>query len=785
MSYTRTFAEVGIADVPLVGGKNASLGEMYHRLHDRDIRVPNGFAVTADGYRHFLHASGIDAVLATIFADLDVDDRENLAARAARARRLLLTAELPQDLAEEILAAHQALRREYGSDVALAVRSSATAEDLPDASFAGQHESYLHIQGEEALLDAVHRCFASIFTDRAVDYRARHGYDQLSVALSVGVMKMVRSDLASSGVTFTLDTESGFKDVVFVTGSYGLGENVVQGLVEPDEFYVHKPTYAAGHRAVLSRRLGSKSVRMVLGDTVPVRNEPTPPADRGRFCLTDEEVLELAGAAMTIERHYGTPMDIEWAKDGIDGLLYVVQARPETVAARRRPAVMTRYVIGAHGDLLTTGRAVGARVGAGRARIIRGIGDDVGFASGDVLVAPSTSPDWEPLMKIASAVVTEHGGRTCHAAIVARELGIPAVVGTGDATSAITDGEEITVSCAEGDDGHVYRGLADFHANEVATELTSRPRTHVMLNLGNPGIAFESSFLPNDGVGLARMEFILAEHVRVHPLAALHPERVTDAGQRAEVERLVGDDGGAYVIDRLAEGIGTIAAAFHPKPVVVRLSDFKTNEYAALLGGAAFEPAEANPMLGFRGAARYAHPAYTEGFALECAALRRVREEMGLENVVVMVPFVRRLEEADRVLARMAELGLRRGEHGLKVYAMCEIPSNVILVDEFAQRFDGFSIGSNDLTQLTLGVDRDSELVAFDYDERDPAVEKMIALAVEGCRRHGMHSGICGQAPSDHPEVVRTLVSLGIDAISVTPDSVLAVTQTVLAAEES
>jgi len=783
MSYTRAFAEVGIADVPLVGGKNASLGEMYRRLHGRDIRVPNGFAVTADGYRHFLRASGIDSTLATIFADLDVDDRENLAERAARARSLLLTAELPQDLADEVVAAYQELRREYGNDVALAVRSSATAEDLPDASFAGQHESYLHVQGEEALLDAVHRCFASIFTDRAVDYRARHGYDQLSVALSVGVMKMVRSDLTCSGVSFTLDTESGFRDVVFVTGSYGLGENVVQGLVEPDEFYVHKPTYAAGHRAVLSRRLGSKAVRMVLGETEPVRNEPTPPADRGRFCLTDEDVLELAGAAMTIERHYGKPMDIEWAKDGTDGLLYVVQARPETMAARRRPAVMTRFVVEAHGDLLATGRAVGAKVGAGRARIVPSIGEDVGFAQGDVLVATSTSPDWEPLMKIASAVVTEHGGRTCHAAIVARELGIPAVVGTGNATATITDGEEVTVSCAEGDDGHVYRGLADFHANEVATELTARPRTHVMLNLGNPGIAFETSFLPNDGVGLARMEFILAEHVRVHPLAALHPERITDAGQRAEVERLVGDDGAAYVIERLAEGIGTIAAAFYPKPVVVRLSDFKTNEYAALLGGAAFEPAEANPMLGFRGAARYAHPAYTDGFALECAALRRVREEMGLDNVVVMVPFVRRLDEADRVLARMAELGLRRGEHRLKVYAMCEIPSNVILVDEFAKRFDGFSIGSNDLTQLTLGVDRDSELVAFDYDERDPAVERMIALAVQGCRRHGMHSGICGQAPSDHPEVVRSLVRLGIDAISVTPDSVLAVTQTVLAAE--
>ncbi|OIJ27643.1 phosphoenolpyruvate synthase [Nocardioides luteus] len=783
MSYIRTFGEVGIADVPLVGGKNASLGEMYRHIHDRDIRVPNGFAVTADGYRHFLRASGIDTALATVFADLDIDDRENLAERADRARKLLLGASLPEDLTEEILAGYRALRQEYGDDVALAVRSSATAEDLPDASFAGQHETYLHVQGEEALLDAVRRCFASIFTDRAVDYRARHGYDQLSVALSVGVMKMVRSDLACSGVSFTLDTESGFRDVVFVTGSYGLGENVVQGLVEPDEFYVHKPTYAAGHRAVLSRRLGSKAVRMVLGESEPVRNEPTPPAERDRFCLTDEEVLELAGAAMTIERHYGKPMDIEWAKDGTDGLLYVVQARPETVAATRRPTVTTRYVVDAHGDLITSGRAVGAKVGAGRARIVRSMGEDVGFTSGDVLVASSTSPDWEPLMKIASAVVTEHGGRTCHAAIVARELGIPAVVGTGDATSTIIDGEEVTVSCAEGDEGHVYRGLADFHANDVATALTSRPRTHVMLNLGNPGIAFESSFLPNDGVGLARMEFILAEHVRVHPLAALHPDRITDPSQRAEVERLVGDDGAAYVVEKLAEGIGSIAAAFHPKPVVVRLSDFKTNEYATLLGGADFEPAEANPMLGFRGAARYAHPAYTEGFALECAALRRVREEIGLENVIVMLPFVRRLDEADRVLARMAELGLRRGDHGLKVYAMCEIPSNVILVDEFAERFDGFSIGSNDLTQLTLGVDRDSELVAFDYDERDLAVQRMITLAVEGCRRHGMHSGICGQAPSDHPEVVRFLVGLGIDAISVTPDSILAVTQTVLAAE--
>ncbi|MEP9383782.1 phosphoenolpyruvate synthase [Nocardioides sp. KR10-350] len=786
-SYVRTFAEIGLDDVALVGGKNASLGEMYRRLSAKGVRVPNGYAVTAEGFRHVLRCAGADERLRAIFADMPLEGDitlEDLARRAEEARGVVYAAGLPDDLAEEVLASYRRLREEYGEDVALAVRSSATAEDLPDASFAGQHESYLDIRGEDALLDAVRRCFASLFTERGVDYRRRHGYDQLSVALSVGVMKMVRSDIAASGVVFTLDTESGFRDVVFVTGSYGLGENVVQGVVEPDEFYVHKRTYAAGHRAVLRRRRGSKAVRMVLGDpaTEPVRNEPVPEADRERFCLTDDEVLELAGTAMTIENHYARPMDIEWAKDGTDGLLYVVQARPETAASLRAPAASARYVVESHGELLATGRAVGARVAAGRARIVTSPDEAGDFAPGDVLVATSTTPDWEPLMKVAGAVVTERGGRTCHAAIVARELGLPAVVGTGDATTVVTDGDEVTVSCAEGDTGHVYRGRAAFHVDEVIATSTRRPETHIMVNLGNPDLAFETSFLPNDGVGLARMEFILTESVKVHPMAALHPERIADAAERAEIDRLVRGypDPAAYVVERLSEGIGTIAAAFYPKPVVVRLSDFKSNEYAALLGGRAFEPEEDNPMLGFRGASRYAHPAYTEGFALECRALRRVREQMGLANVIVMVPFVRRLEEADLVLGRMADLGLERGRNGLKVYAMCEVPSNVILVDEFAERFDGFSIGSNDLTQLTLGVDRDSELVAFDYDERDPAVERMIALAIDGCRRHGIHSGICGQAPSDHPEVARFLVEAGIDAISLLPDSVVGVTQAVL-----
>jgi pyruvate,water dikinase len=787
-NYVRFFEEIGIEDVPLVGGKNASLGEMYRNLSAEGVRVPNGFAITADAYRDTLEASGAWDRLRDVLDPLDPADVKDLADRSAAAREIVYGSGLLPDLSGEILDAYGTLQAQEGADSSVAVRSSATSEDLPTASFAGQHETFLNVRGEQSLLDACRRCFASLFTDRAVHYRVDQGFDHFKVALSVGVMKMVRSDLASSGVIFTLDTESGFPDVVFLTGAYGLGENVVQGAVDPDEFYVHKPTYRQGHRAVLRRRLGDKAVKMVFaggnaGRTT--RNVPTPRADRDRYCLTDAEVLTLAGHALTIERHYGRPMDVEWAKDGVDGELYVVQSRPETVASRREAATLETYEIGGHADVLVEGRSVGERIAAGVVHVVGDASDLERFTAGEVLVADSTTPDWEPVMKSAAAIVTNRGGRTCHAAIVARELGIPAVVGTGDATTRVRNGATVTVSCAEGDVGRVYDGAVPFGISRVDVTDLPRPSTRIMVNLGNPDLAFKTSFLPNDGVGLARMEFVITEFIKVHPLALVHPERVSDRAARAVVDRLTkGYPSGAdYFVERLSEGIGTIAAAFWPKPVVVRMSDFKTNEYASLVGGADFEPVEANPMLGFRGASRYAHPAYEEGFALECAAMRRVRGEMGLTNVVLMLPFVRRLDEADRVLARMADLGLVRGEDGLEVYAMCEIPNNVVLVDEFAKRFDGFSIGSNDLTQLTLGVDRDSETVAFDYDERDEGVKEMIRLAVEGCRRNGIHSGLCGQAPSDYPDMAEFLVMLGIDSMSLNPDAVLHTTRLVLDAE--
>lgn len=779
------FTAIGRSDVALVGGKNASLGELYQQLGDDGVRVPGGFAITAAAYRYVLDEAEAWSELAEIFEGFDPDDVAELAARAARARRIVYDAGLPGDLRQEILAAYQGLRERYGPDLRVAVRSSATAEDLPEASFAGQHDSFLDIVDEEGLLEAVRRCFASIFTDRGVHYRHRQGYDQLGVSLSIGVMKMVRSDLASSGVIFTLDTESGYRDAVFLTASWGLGETVVQGAVDPDEFYVHKPTFEAGFRAVLRRRRGEKAIRMVTAGASGTRTEMTPAVDRHRFCLTDDEVLDLAGAAIAIERHYGRPMDIEWAKDGLDGATYVVQARPET-ATSRVSTTLERYVVESHGDLLVSGRAVGDRLAVGRVRIVRDSHHLQDFLPGEVLVAATTTPDWEPVMKTAAAVVTDRGGRTCHAAIVARELGLPAVVGTDDATTRLLDGALVTVSCAEGETGRVYAGEATFHVDDIDLADLPRPSTRVMVNLGNPALAFRTSMLPNDGVGLARMEFIISEAIKAHPLALLHPERIEDMHERAQVATLIAGypDGATYFVERLSEGVGTIAAAFHPKPVVVRMSDFKTNEYANLLGGSWFEPHEENPMLGFRGASRYAHPAYAEGFELECRAMRRVREEMGLTNVVLMLPFVRRIEEADLVLSRMAELGLERGRDGLQVYAMCEIPNNVILVDEFAQRFDGFSIGSNDLTQLTLGVDRDSAIVAFDYDERDAGVKRMIRLAVEGCRRNGIHSGLCGQAPSDYPDMAEFLVEIGIDSMSLNPDSILRTTRTVVEAEQ-
>ncbi len=783
--YVRFFEEFGIADVPLVGGKNASLGEMYRELSTEGVRIPNGFATTANAYRHMLEEAGTGNQLRDALEGLDPTNVTDLARRAKRAREIVYGAGVPEDLAGEIRAGYQRLQEEYGEDVSLAVRSSATAEDLPTASFAGQQDTFLNVRGEESLLDACRRCFASLFTDRAIHYRIDQGFDHFQVALSIGVMKMVRSDLASSGVFFSLDTESGFRDVVFITGAYGLGENVVQGAVDPDEFYVHKPTFAAGHRVVLRRLLGDKAVKMIFveGDTKhTTRNVPTAKADRERYCLDDADVLELADYAIKIENHYGRPMDMEWAKDGIDGMLYIVQARPETVASQRKATTLERYALDARGEILTEGRSVGEKIASGDARLIENVTHLSEFKPGEVLVADITTPDWEPVMKTAAAIVTNRGGRTCHAAIIARELGVPAVVGTGDATTSVPSGAPVTVSCAEGDAGRVYRGAVAFHVDRTEVGEIPRPATQIMINLGNPDLAFKTSFLPNDGVGLARMEFIISEYIKAHPLALIHPEQVTDPDARESIARLTGSypDGASFFVQRLSEGIGTIAAAFWPKPVVVRMSDFKTNEYASLLGGAGFEPDEDNPMLGFRGASRYAHPAYAEGFALECQAMRRVHEEMGLNNVILMLPFVRRVDEADRVLARMAELGLERGKNGLQIYAMCEIPNNVILIDRFAERFDGFSIGSNDLTQLTLGVDRDSEIVAFDYDERDEGVKEMIRLAVEGCRRNGIHSGLCGQAPSDYPDMAEYLVEIGIDSMSLNPDTVLKTTQQVL-----
>lgn len=785
------FRDIRIGDVSRVGGKNASLGELYAVLSSEGIRVPNGFALTAQAYRDALLAAAAGEKLHALLDGLDKRKVKVLAARAAQARKIVYEATGTAQLRREIAEAYQVLEQEYGGKVSVAVRSSATAEDLPTASFAGQHESFLNVRGADQLFEACRRCFASIFTDRAISYRIDNGFDHFKVALSVGVMKMVRADRASSGVAFTLDTESGFRDVVFITGVYGLGENIVQGIVDPDEFYVHKPTFRLGHRAVLSRTLGRKQQRMVYVAGGGTKNIPVGRVERERFCIGDDDVLKLAADAIKIEEHYSeaaghaTPMDIEWAKDADDGQLYIIQARPETVASRKSPTAIEIYALKASAQPLLTGRAVGEKIATGRARVVADAPDLAGFKPGEVLVAEGTSPDWEPVMKIASAIITERGGRTCHAAIVARELGVPAVVGAAGARNVLKTGATVTVCCAEGEIGHVYDGSVPFEVTRVAAETIKRPRTEVMLNLGNPELAFRTAMLPNDGVGLARMEFIINDHIGVHPMALVAPDKVTAKRDRAAIaQRVRGYRAPSdYFVERLAEGVGTIAAAFYPKPVIIRLSDFKTNEYAKLIGGAAFEPKEENPMLGFRGAARYAHPAYAPGFALECAALRRVRQVMGLTNLRIMVPFCRRVEEARRVLDVMAAHGLKRGENGLEVYVMCEIPNNVIQIDAFAQVFDGFSIGSNDLTQLTLGVDRDSEIVAFDFDERDPGMLEMLRLAVEGARRNGRHIGICGEAPANYPEIARYLARLGIDSISVNPSSVLRTIAAVSAAE--
>ena len=749
---------------------------------------------TAAAYRQFLAGAGLDRELDRILTGLDMTVVSDLQERERRARAAVLGVPLPAELVEAIRTAYAELERAYGPLCDVAVRSSATAEDLPEASVAGQQETFLNVRGPTALLDAVHRCLASLFTDRAISYRTQFGFAHRDVALSVGVQRMVRSDLGAAGVMFSLDTETGFRDVVLINAAYGLGESVVQGAVNPDEYRVFKPTLREGFRPILERRIGSKETKLVYeeGGSRGTRTVPVSAELRGRGALTDDDVLTLARWACAVEDHYSerrggpTPMDMEWAKDGESGEMFLLQARPETVHARPGAAAFERYHLDGSGEVLVTGRSVGQKIGAGRARVIRDVAELDRLEPGEVLVAPQTDPDWEPVMKRAAAIVTDRGGRTCHAAIVSRELGVPAIVGTEHATARVKEGDPVTVSCAEGEEGRVYRGEIPFHVDRTDPSSVPRPRTKLMLNVGNPSEALALSFLPQDGVGLARIEFIITAHVRVHPMALLHPEQVSDAGERREIERMRRGyaDPGDYFVERLAEGVGMIAAAFWPKEVIVRLSDFKTNEYASLLGGAAFEPHEENPMLGFRGASRYYDRRYREGFALECRALAHVRDGMGLRNLKVMVPFCRTVEEARKVVAELAQNGLRRGENGLELYVMCEIPSNVVLAEAFAEHFDGFSIGSNDLTQLVLGVDRDSEVLAGLFDEHDEAVLGMITHAIRAAHRAGRRIGICGQAPSDYPEFARALVREEIDSISLTPDALLATLSAVAEAEE-
>jgi len=791
----RRFAELGLADVAEVGGKNASLGEMYRKLASDGIRVPHGFATTASAYWHFLRHNSLKAAIAEALAGLDVQDVHELARVGAHIRSLIVRGAMPDDLRDAIIDAYHRLQDEYNEHpLAVAIRSSATAEDLPDASFAGQQESYLNIRGEKQVLDAVRRVYASLFTNRAISYRADMGFDHMCVALSAGVQKMVRSDLACAGVMFSIDTETGFRDAVFITGSYGLGENVVQGSVSPDEFYVFKPPLTAGRAPILSRELGDKAMKMVYSDAAgkPTKNVAVEEEARQHFCLSDEEVVTLARHAVAIEAHYSSqagrlqPMDIEWAKDGLSGELYIVQARPETVHARRDMHHLEKFSLNERGRVLCTGKSVGDKIAAGRACVIRDISQMHRMQPGDVLVADRTDPDWEPVMKIAAAVVTNRGGRTCHAAIVARELGLPAVVGAHRATEATADRQTVTVSCAEGETGYVYEDELPFTVEHLELNNLAQPRTKIMMNVATPDQAFGFSAIPNDGVGLARLEFIINNHIGIHPNAALQWLELSDVEVRKEIGRrsaAYGDPVRFYV-EKLAEGVATIAAAFYPKQVIVRMSDFKSNEYARLLGGSLFEPEEENPMLGFRGASRYYAPAFRDAFGLECQAVRMVREDRGLTNVSLMLPFTRSPEEADKALAEMQAHGLARGENGLAIYMMCELPVNVIDADAFLERFDGFSIGSNDLTQLILGVDRDSALVADIFDERRSAVLKMLHMAIEACKRHGKYVGICGQAPSDHPEIVSFLVNEGIDSISLNPDSVLATTMHVLEVEK-
>ena len=783
----RWFADLANTDVPSVGGKNASLGEMVRELGDAGVRVPDGFATTATAYRAFLAANDLEEGIRDELSALQTGTP--LAAVGERIRASIRAARLPDDLVDAVTAAYRELSGRYDTDRAdVAVRSSATAEDLPDASFAGQQETFLNVRGAHEVLDAVRACFASLFTDRAIAYRTDRGFDHMAVALSVGVQKMVRSDLAGAGVMFTIDTDSGFPDVVTMNAAWGLGESVVSGTVNPDTYVVFSPVLdEPGRRPILEKTLGAKATRIVYatGGSDRTRTEDTPRDDRQRFVLTDDEILDLARWATIIEDHYGRPMDIEWAKDGETGDLFVVQARPETVQSRRQPGALHHYELKDRGTVLASGAAIGDAIATGPALRILDPADMDRFEDGAVLVTDMTDPDWVPIMKRAAAIVTDLGGRTAHAAIVSRELGIPAIVGTGDATDVLVDGQQVTVSCAEGEIGHVYEGALPFLEETIDLSAVPEVRTRIMMNIASPEAAFRWWRLPAHGIGLARMEFIINAHLRVHPLALTRYDELEDPDVRRQIDELtVGyDDRTQFFVDRLARGIATIAASQWPDPVIVRMSDFKTNEYADLLGGAQFEPAESNPMIGFRGASRYYSDRYRDGFALECRAMRMVREEIGLTNVALMIPFVRTVEEADRVIDVLAEHGLERGREGLKLYMMCEIPANVVLADQFAPRFDGFSIGSNDLTQLTLGIDRDSQELAPLFDERNEAVTRLIAQVIVTAHEQGITVGICGQAPSDYPEFAAFLVEHGIDSMSLNPDSVISVVRRVAEVE--
>lgn len=775
------FDQVGIKDIPLVGGKNASLGEMMQQLTPKGINIPNGFATTAYTYRYFIETAGLEAQLRQLFTDLDVEDVKNLQQRGKKARALIMNTPFPVELERAIAISYETLCYLYGEDIDVAVRSSATAEDLPDASFAGQQETYLNIHGIKSVLKAVHKCFASIFTDRAISYRTTRNFDHFDVALSVGIQKMVRSDQATSGVMFSIDTETGFQNAALITAAYGLGENIVQGAVNPDEYLVFKPTLREGFSSIINKRLGTKAVQMVYDGGKSTKNIPVPEGKQRQFALSDDEILQLAQWAVIIEDHYSqvqggyTPMDIEWAKDGKNDNLYIVQARPETVQSQKSSNVIHTYHLWEQGKVLVTGRAVGQIIAQGHVHVILDTDKIADFQSGEVLVTNKTDPDWEPIMKKASAIVTNQGGRTCHAAIIAREMGIPAIVGCENGTQVLENGQAVTVSCAEGEVGMVYDGLLPFGDIETVLDDLPETRTRILMNVGNPEEVFRLSAIPVDGVGLARLEFVIANHIGVHPLALLNFDELVNEVEKAKIAELTwGYERKAdFFIDRLAYGMGSIAAAFYPKPVIVRMSDFKSNEYANLLGGKQFEPDEENPMIGWRGASRYYHPKYREAFGLECVALKRVRDEMGLANVIPMIPFCRTPEEGRKVLGEMSKYGLERGQGGLQVYVMCELPSNVILMEQFAEVFDGFSIGSNDLTQLVLGLDRDSALVAEVFDERHDAVGKMIEKAITMAHDCGRKIGICGQAPSDYPEFAQFLVDLGIDSISLNPDSVL------------